>query len=63
VFTELGADPDRVHPTTTGRFPRPAPRPAYSVLGTGRWTSAGLPAFPFWRTALHEALASWDPRG
>lgn len=57
VFAELGADPDRVHPTTTAQFPRPAPRPAYSVLGDGVWRAAGLAPLPDWRSALSEAFS------
>jgi dTDP-4-dehydrorhamnose reductase len=58
IFQELGADPARVHPTTTPAFPRPAPRPAYSVLGNRRWVAAGLEPLPPWRDALHEAFAA-----
>jgi len=58
VFTELGADPARVRPTSTDRFPRPAPRPAYSVLSAQKWRGAGLLPLPPWRDALAAAFST-----
>jgi dTDP-4-dehydrorhamnose reductase len=56
VFHLLGADPDRVRPVSGEAFPRPARRPAYSVLGHDRWRQLGLPPPRDWRAALREAL-------
>ncbi|MFE3634320.1 dTDP-4-dehydrorhamnose reductase [Streptomyces sp. NPDC059168] len=56
VFRLAGADPDRVRPTDSRSFTRPAPRPAYSVLGHARWRGTGLEPPRDWRSALHEAL-------
>ena len=58
IFAEMGLDPARVEPTTTDAFPRPAPRPAYSVLSHAKWDAAGLPVMPHWRDALHEAFVA-----
>ncbi|MBB3052856.1 dTDP-4-dehydrorhamnose reductase [Prauserella isguenensis] len=52
VFEEVGADPDRVSPCTTADHPRPAPRPAYSVLSNAAWREAGLTPLRPWREAL-----------
>lgn len=57
VFEELGADPGRVRPCDTASFPRPAPRPAWSVLSDASWRAAGLTPLPHWRDALREAVA------
>ena len=56
VFAAVGADPERVRPTTTDKFPRPAPRPAYSVLGQERATAVGLAAMPDWAESVRAAV-------
>jgi dTDP-4-dehydrorhamnose reductase len=57
IFELSGLDPARIRPVTSDRFPRPAPRPAFSVLGHDRWAAAGLAPLPGWRPMLAEALA------
>lgn len=57
VFELKGANPNRIHRTTTDPAQRPARRPAYSVLGHDRWQIAGLDPMADWSTALDE---SWD---
>lgn len=56
VFDGVGADPERVRPCATADMPRPAARPAYSVLSGRSWAAAGLTPLRHWREALAEAL-------
>ena len=56
VFEETGRDPARVLPCTTADYPRPAPRPAYSVLSGAAWQAEGLTPLRPWREALTTAL-------
>jgi dTDP-4-dehydrorhamnose reductase len=58
VFVEAGLDPERIHATDSAAFVRPAPRPAYSVLGHDAWAAAGLEPMRHWRDALVDAAAS-----
>jgi len=54
TFEEAGVS-RTVHPVTTAEFPRPAPRPAWSVL---RSTRPDAPALPPWREGLSTYLRS-----
>ncbi|WP_431605683.1 dTDP-4-dehydrorhamnose reductase [Amycolatopsis melonis] len=58
IFTHLGADPARVRPCTTEEFPRPARRPAYSVLSPAAWIDAGLTPLRRWEEALDAYFAA-----
>ncbi|MCX7521019.1 dTDP-4-dehydrorhamnose reductase [Microbacterium sp. STN6] len=57
VFESAGLNPDRVTPTDSSTFVRPAPRPSYSVLGHEAWHKAGLAPMRDWREALAEAAS------
>jgi dTDP-4-dehydrorhamnose reductase len=56
AYRLAGLDPERIRPTTSAAFPRPAARPAWSVLGHDRWDAAGIAPLPDWRSSLAEAL-------
>jgi dTDP-4-dehydrorhamnose reductase len=56
VFVEAGLDPDRIRPTTSAAYPRPARRAAFSVLGDARGAAVGLTPMTHWRAMLTEAF-------
>ena len=58
IFRLLGHDPARVLATTSEAFVRPAPRPAYSVLGHDHWESAGVAPIQDWSEALAESMTT-----
>lgn len=58
TFAATGADVT-LHPTTSAAFQRPAPRPAFSVLGTER---DDTPRLPDWREGLHAHLQASQVR-
>jgi dTDP-4-dehydrorhamnose reductase len=58
VFAAAGADPDRVAPISTAELdpPRPAPRPANSVLDNMAWRGHGFPESRDFREPLAELV-------
>jgi dTDP-4-dehydrorhamnose reductase len=57
VVAAADLDPALVRPTTSDRFPRPAPRPPYSVLGHAALTRQGLDPIGDWRDRWRAAAA------
>lgn len=59
VVAAAGADPDRVRPITTRDLdpPRPAPRPANSVLDNAALRAAGIPLLRHYREPLADLVA------
>lgn len=52
-----GMDPELIQPCATEDYPRPAPRPANSVLESERLAALGLTPLPDYRPALATAVA------
>jgi dTDP-4-dehydrorhamnose reductase len=58
VLAASGLDPERITPTDSSAFVRPAARPSYSVLGHDAWAAAGLAPMRHWREALADAVSA-----
>ena len=56
IFRQVGADVERVKQVDSDAFPRPAKRPAYSVLGHDKWVGSGVDEMRDWKIALAEAM-------
>lgn len=55
IVAAAGLDPEIVSPTDSASFVRPAPRPAYSVLGHNAWERHRLPVIGDWAERWAEA--------
>jgi dTDP-4-dehydrorhamnose reductase len=55
IYQLAGLDSDRIVPAEGDQFKRPAPRPAYSVLGHAAWAGTGVAPMRSWEEALAAA--------
>ena len=60
LIFELSNVDVKVVPVTTEEFPRPAPRPHYSVLNNKKWNSAGFVPMRTYQEALSEYLSLYN---
>lgn len=56
VLEAAGEDPERVSPVTTAEFPRPAPRPAFSVLDNAALRLQGISLLDHWSVPLERTV-------
>ncbi len=57
AIEEAGITDFSIEPCATDEFPRPAPRPGYSVLGSERLDGLGIEGLPPWRESLPALVA------
>lgn len=60
LIFELSDVDVKVIPVTTEEFPRPAPRPHYSVLDNKKWNSSGFVPMRTYKEALSEYLSLYN---
>ncbi len=58
IAESIGVPPTQVAPVTTADFPRPAPRPAWSVLGHQHLIDAGITPIGPWLARWQEAAST-----
>ena len=56
IFKLAGAEVSRVVPVSSSEYPRPAKRPAYSVLSHAAWAKTSVKPMIDWRISLSEAM-------
>ena len=58
IAESLKIDENKITPTSSDKYIRPAKRPSYSVLSNEKWIKAGLKPLPTWKNSWQNAAAS-----